>query len=94
MFRLYGHPQVYHIYKNAKIILIIGLCILLRVYQLHLIIYLIYIKNDRLCGLVIRVLDYRSRGPGFDSRALKKVVGLERGQLSLVSTSEGYLIEK
>jgi hypothetical protein len=25
---------------------------------------------DRLCGLVIRVLDYRSRGPGFDSRAL------------------------
>jgi ABC-type transport system involved in cytochrome bd biosynthesis fused ATPase/permease subunit len=21
MFRLYGHPQVYHIYKNAKIIL-------------------------------------------------------------------------
>jgi hypothetical protein len=23
---------------------------------------------DRLCGLVIRVLGYRSRGPGFDSR--------------------------
>jgi hypothetical protein len=23
MFRLYGHPQVYHIYKNAKIIIII-----------------------------------------------------------------------
>jgi hypothetical protein len=22
MFRLYGHPQVYHIYKNAKIIII------------------------------------------------------------------------
>jgi hypothetical protein len=26
----------------------------------------------RLCGLVVRVLDYRSRGPGFDSRALQK----------------------
>jgi hypothetical protein len=25
---------------------------------------------DRLCGLVVRVLDYRCRGPGFDSRAL------------------------
>jgi hypothetical protein len=25
---------------------------------------------DRLCGLVVRVLDYRSRGPGFDSWAL------------------------
>jgi hypothetical protein len=21
MFRLYGHPQVYHVYKNAKIII-------------------------------------------------------------------------
>jgi hypothetical protein len=27
---------------------------------------------DRLCDLVVRVLDYRSRGPGFDSRALQK----------------------
>jgi hypothetical protein len=27
---------------------------------------------DRLCGLVVRVLDYRHRGPGFDSRALQK----------------------
>jgi hypothetical protein len=27
---------------------------------------------DRLCGLVVRVLAYRSRGPGFDSRALQK----------------------
>jgi hypothetical protein len=27
---------------------------------------------DRLCGLVVRVLDYRCRGPGFDSRALRK----------------------
>jgi hypothetical protein len=27
---------------------------------------------DRLCGLVVRVLDYTPRGPGFDSRALQK----------------------
>jgi hypothetical protein len=34
-----------------------------------------------------------SGGPGFDSRALqeKKVVGLERGPLSLVSTTEELL---
>jgi hypothetical protein len=44
--------------------------------------------GDRLCGLVVRVLDYRCRGPGFDSRALqKKVVGLERVPLSLMSTT-------
>jgi hypothetical protein len=43
---------------------------------------------DRLCDLVVRVLYYRSRGPGFDSRALqKRVVGLELGLLSLVSTT-------
>jgi hypothetical protein len=50
---------------------------------------------DRLCGLVVRVLDYRYRGPGFDSRALQKnVVGLERGPLSLVSTTEELLDRK
>jgi hypothetical protein len=27
---------------------------------------------DRLCGLVVRVLDYRCRGPGFDSRHYQK----------------------
>jgi hypothetical protein len=38
---------------------------------------------------------YRSRGPGFDSRALqKKVVGLERGPLTLVSTTEKLLDRK
>jgi hypothetical protein len=26
------------------------------------------LHGDRLCGLVVRVLDYRCRGPGFDSR--------------------------
>jgi hypothetical protein len=52
--------------------------------------------RDRLGGLVVRVLNYRSRGPGFDSRALqkKKVVGLKRGPLSLVSTTEELLDRK
>jgi hypothetical protein len=42
---------------------------------------------DRLCSLVVRVPGYRSRGPEFDSRRYQifwKVVGLERGPLSLV----------
>jgi hypothetical protein len=48
-----------------------------------------------LCGLVVRVLDYRSRSPGLDSRALqKKVVGLERGPLILMSTTEELLDRK
>jgi hypothetical protein len=48
--------------------------------------------QDRLCGLLVRVLDNRCRGLGFDSRALqKKVVGLKRGPLSLVSTTEELL---
>jgi hypothetical protein len=28
--------------------------------------------RDRFCGLVVRVLDYRCRDPGFDSQALQK----------------------
>jgi hypothetical protein len=44
--------------------------------------------NDRLCGLVVSVEDYKRRGPGFDSRALLRIflreLGLERGPLSLV----------
>jgi hypothetical protein len=49
-----------------------------------------------LCGLVVRVPGHRSGGPGFDSRALqeKKVVGLERGPLSLMNTTEELLERK
>jgi hypothetical protein len=44
---------------------------------------------DRLCGLVVRVLGYGSGGPGsVPGTTKKKVVGLERGPLSLVSTTE------
>jgi hypothetical protein len=49
---------------------------------------------DRLCGLVVRVSGYRSRGPGFDSQRFHifwEAVGLERGPLSLVRTIEKLL---
>jgi hypothetical protein len=51
---------------------------------------------DRLCDLVVRVLDYRSGGPGSISGTTRrnKVVSLERGPLSLVSTTEELLDRK
>jgi hypothetical protein len=50
---------------------------------------------DRLCGLVVRVLGYRSGGPGsIPGTTRKKVVGLERGLLNLVSTTEELLDRK
>jgi hypothetical protein len=52
--------------------------------------------KDRLCGLVVRVLGYRSGGPGSTpgTTKKKKEVGLERGPLSLVSTTEELLDRK
>jgi hypothetical protein len=50
--------------------------------------------KSSLCGLVVRVPGYGSRGPGFDSRRCQifwEVVGLERGPLSPVSTIEELL---
>jgi hypothetical protein len=50
---------------------------------------------DRLCGLVARVLGYRSGGPGsIPGTTRKNVVGLERGPLNLVSTTEELLGRK
>jgi hypothetical protein len=46
---------------------------------------------DHICGLVVRVSGYRSRGPEFDSRRYQifwVAVGLEWGPLSLMSTIE------
>jgi hypothetical protein len=44
---------------------------------------------------VVRVLGYRSGGPGsIPGTTRKKVVGLERGPLSLVSTTEEILDRK
>jgi hypothetical protein len=54
---------------------------------------ILYKTWDRLCGLVVRVLGYRSGGPG-SIPGTKKVVGLERGPLSLVSTTEELLDRK
>jgi hypothetical protein len=53
-----------------------------------------FTDSDRFCGLVVRVSGYRSRGPGFDSQRYQiflEVVGLERGPLSLVRTTEGAI---
>jgi hypothetical protein len=51
--------------------------------------------GNRLCGLVVRVLGYRSEGPSsIPGTTRKKVVGLERGPLSLVSTTEELLDRK
>jgi hypothetical protein len=54
-----------------------------------------YHLKDRLCGLVVRVLGYGSGGPGsIPGTTGKKVVGLERGPLTLVSTTEELLDRK
>jgi hypothetical protein len=53
-----------------------------------------YVHMDRFYGLMVRVPGYRSRDPGFDSRRYQifwKVVGLERGPLSLVRIIEELL---
>jgi hypothetical protein len=53
-------------------------------------------QRDRLCGLLVRVISYRSLGPGTipGTTRKKKVVGLEWGPLSLVSTTEKLLDRK
>jgi hypothetical protein len=59
------------------------------------ILYLYYSKWDRLCGLVVRVPGYRSRGPGllgsWHYQIFWEVMGLERGPLSLVRIIEELL---
>jgi hypothetical protein len=64
------------------------------------------VLDDRICGLVVRVLGYRFGGPGsipgttrFSEKKKerdkgKQVVCLERGPLSLVSTTEELLDKK
>jgi hypothetical protein len=53
--------------------------------------------TDRLCGLVVRVLGYRSGGPGSipgTTGGGGEVVSLERGPLRLLSTTEELLDRK
>jgi hypothetical protein len=52
-------------------------------------------RVDRLYGLLVGVPGYRSGGPGsIPGTTKKKVVGLERGPLSLVSTTKELLDRK
>jgi hypothetical protein len=63
---------------------------------------MLYQHSNRLCGLVVRVHGYKSGGPGSipgttrlsEKKKGKQVVGLERGPLSLVSTTEELLGRK
>jgi hypothetical protein len=58
---------------------------------------ILVVCSVKLCGLVVRVPGYRSRGLGFDFphyHIFWEVVGLERGSLSLVSTTEELLERK
>jgi hypothetical protein len=82
--KLKTHTHIYNFVINAFI-------------NLYMILLLLFITLfwDRLCGLVVRVLGYRSGGPGsIPCTTRKKVVGLERGALSLVSTTEELLDRK
>jgi hypothetical protein len=49
---------------------------------------------DSLCGLVVRVLGYRSGGPGSIPGTTRKNRGSERGPLSLMSSTEELLDRK
>jgi hypothetical protein len=45
-------------------------------------------QKNRLCGILVRVPGYRSRGPGFNYQIFWEVVSLERGPHSLVRIIE------
>jgi hypothetical protein len=56
-----------------------------------------FFRADHLCGLVVSAPGYWTRGPGSISGATRffwEVVGLDRGPLSLVSTSKELLERK
>jgi hypothetical protein len=81
--------------KKSAIYFVKMLTILIRPSTLNIMQQLRAI-GDRLCGLVVRVLGYRSGGPGSipGTTRKKKVGGLERGPLSLLSTNEELLDRK
>jgi hypothetical protein len=65
-------------------------------YSAKFCVIIIIIIIDRLCGLVVTVLGYRSRGPSSipGTTRKKNSSGLERVPLSLVSTTEELLNRK
>jgi hypothetical protein len=73
-----------------------------QAHRIHVLLGLLGIKVcillfDYLCGLMVRVPGYRSRGPGSIPSTIRfseKVVGLDRGPLSLVTTTEELLERK
>jgi hypothetical protein len=78
-----GHGRKEHMFPQL-------VCLAAVTYTVH------FQSVDCLCGLVVRVLGYRSGGPGLipGTTRKRKVVGLERGPLSLVSTTEDLLDRK
>jgi hypothetical protein len=77
-----------------------GFVIIIIIININIIIIIIIryvIRNDCLCGVMVRVPGSGSRGPGFNSRRYQifcKIVGLERGPLSLVRIVEELLERK
>jgi hypothetical protein len=63
---------------------------LIYYHTLFFFLVLMSVYCDRICGRVVRVSDYSSRGPGFNSR-LYQIWGLERHPLSLVRAIEELL---
>jgi hypothetical protein len=54
-----------------------------------------HLWKDSISGLVVKVIGYRSGGPGsIPGTTRKKVVDLKRGPMSLVSTTEELLDRK
>jgi hypothetical protein len=92
-----GIEHIIHMNKESKITLFYRWLILVKLNDRNHDEYFpcnkqaLYSHGDRLCGLVVRVPGYRSRGPGFESRRYRffwEVVGLVRGPLSLVRIPE------
>jgi hypothetical protein len=74
-----------------------SMCCLLALHSgqyVHVYIQRCVSEDTLLCGLVVRVSGYRSRGPGFNSRRFQifcEAAGRERGPPSLVRTTEELL---
>jgi hypothetical protein len=95
--RRWRNQPLYSFVLIHYLVYILIACLRLK-FHLHLLFMNSVTGRDRLCGgLVVRVPNYRYRGPGFDSRSYQifwEVVGLEQGSLSLVKTIEELLERK